>query len=103
MDNEKQQQEWEFVMEGITTRMQMAMEKLSESNKNAMDKITESNKMLHSTVKFVCIAMLVVVLSLVINNAIWIRHVNNLRSTTYVSEEVTDATIPQFGSGTNDR
>lgn len=37
------QQEWEFVLEGITTRMQMALEKMAESN-----------KLMHSAVKWVC-------------------------------------------------
>lgn len=94
--SEKQQQEWEFVMEGITTRMQIAMEKISDSN-----------KLLRSTVKYVCIVMLAVVLivisGFIINNTIWIKHVDNLRNITYVNEEVTDATIPQFRSGTNDK
>lgn len=50
---EKQQQEWEFVMEGITTRMQIALEKMAESN-----------KLLHSAVKWVCAVSIVIVVVL---------------------------------------
>ena len=41
--NERSQQEYEFIMEGITTRMQMALEKMAESN-----------RLMHSAVKWVC-------------------------------------------------
>lgn len=94
--NSKQMQEYEFVMEGITTRMQMAMEK-----------IAESNRMWRSAVKLVCIVMLVVVLVVVsgfiVYNQIWIGHVNNLRNTMIVSEVAADEEIPQFRSNTVDR
>ena len=46
-------QEWEFVLEGITTRMQMALEKMAESN-----------KLLHSAVKWVCAVSIVIVIVL---------------------------------------
>ena len=46
-------QEWEFVLEGITTRMQMALEKMAESN-----------KLLHSAVKCVCAVSIVIVVML---------------------------------------
>ena len=46
-------QELEFVMEGITTRMQMALEKMAESN-----------KLLHSAVKWVCAVSIVIVVVL---------------------------------------
>ena len=47
---DRTQQEWEFVMEGITTRMQLALEKMSDSN-----------KLLHSAVKWVCALSIVIV------------------------------------------
>ena len=50
---EKQQQELEFVMEGITTRMQIALEKMAESN-----------KLLLSAVKWVCAVSIVIVVVL---------------------------------------
>ena len=46
-------QELEFILEGITTRMQMALEKMAESN-----------KLLHSAVKWVCAVSIVIVLVL---------------------------------------
>ena len=50
-DQEKRStQEWEFVMEGITTRMQMALEKMAESN-----------KLMHSAVRWVCAVSIVIV------------------------------------------
>ena len=48
-----EEQEWEFVMEGITTRMQLALEKMAESN-----------KLLHSAVKWVCAVSIVIVVVL---------------------------------------
>lgn len=67
MDNmERQQQEYEYVMEGITTRMQIALEKQSAS------------------VRWVCIVMLVTVLLIIagfiVNNVIMINHINDIRS-----------------------
>lgn len=47
---ERTQQEWEFVMEGITTRMQLALEKMADSN-----------KLMHSAVKWVCALSIVIV------------------------------------------
>ena len=50
-ENEKKSmQEYEFVMDGITTRMQLAIEKMAESN-----------KLMHSAVKWVCTVAMVVV------------------------------------------
>lgn len=63
---ERQQQEYEYVMEGITTRMQIALEKQSAS------------------VRWVCIVMLVTVLLIIagfiVNNVIMINHINDIRS-----------------------
>lgn len=87
--NEREQQEYEFVMEGITTRMQIALEKQSAS------------------VRWVCIVMLVTVLLIIsgfiVFNQMWLKHVNHVRET-IVSEVVTDAgaeyaqAIPESGS-----
>ncbi|MBQ7655142.1 MAG: hypothetical protein IJS41_01395 [Clostridia bacterium] len=46
-------QELEFILEGITTRMQMALEKMAESN-----------KLLHSAVRWVCAVSIVIVMVL---------------------------------------
>ena len=47
--NERTAQEYEFIMEGITTRMQMALEKMAESN-----------KLMHSAVRWVCAVSIVI-------------------------------------------
>ena len=77
MDNtERQQQEYEFVMEGITTRMQIALEKQSAS------------------VRWVCIVMLVTVLlviaGFIVNNVIMINHINDIHSGVSAYEEVSE-------------
>ena len=50
-------QEYEFIMEGITTRMQMALEKIADSNKLMAD----SNKLMHSAVRWVCAVSIIIV------------------------------------------
>lgn len=64
-DNERTQQEYEYIMEGITTRMQLALEKQA------------------ATVRWVCLVMLVTVLLIIagfiVNNVIMINHVNQIR------------------------
>lgn len=54
---DKQQQEYEFVMEGITTRMQIALEKMADSNRM----MSETNKRLCIALRTMCIMMIVVV------------------------------------------
>ena len=87
-DNNERQQEYEFVMEGITTRMQIALEKQSAS------------------VRWVCIVMLITVLlviaGFIVNNQMWLKHVNHVRDS--ITSEVisnagafSDAAIPQPG------
>ena len=50
-ENEKRTpQEYEFIMEGITTRMQMALEKMADSN-----------KLMHSAVRWVCAVSIIIV------------------------------------------
>ena len=91
----RQQQEYEFVMEGITTRMQIAMEKISESN-----------KLLRSTVKYVCLVMLavvfIVIAGFIINNQLWISHVNHVRNSAVCEVVGAGEEVSQFRPGTND-
>lgn len=95
-DQNDQQREWEFVMEGITTRMN-----------NAMEKISESNRMLRSTVKYVCLmtlaVLLIVVAGFIIQNRLWFKHVDHIRSEVSVVEESVAEEIPQLGQTTDDR
>lgn len=95
----EEKQEFEFIMEGITTRMQIAMEKISESN-----------KMLRSTVKYVCLSMLIVIAVVVsgflMNNRLWFEHMNDLKSGVSAGEVVSASEgeeVFQFRKGANDR
>ena len=54
---EQQQREWEFIMEGISTRMTMAMDKIAESNRQ----MSETNKRLCAALRTMCITMILVV------------------------------------------
>lgn len=88
--NERQLQEYEFVLEGITTRMQLAIEKMAESNRM----MSESNRRLCGVLKFMCATVIAVViivaLGLTFNNHIWmVREEKAGKNTT--SEVVTDA------------
>lgn len=99
-DQERQQQEWEFVMDGITTRMQMAMDKLSDNNKALRETM-------RSIVKWVCIFALIMtlltVVGLILNNRMWMARENDLARKTVVREVIPDAQeVPQLGSGQND-
>ena len=84
MSEDRTPQEYAYIMDGITTRMQLAIEKMSESN-----------KMFKNTVRWVCIIMMIIVMIVVggflAETRIWIGHVNNLRS-----EVVAHETIPQL-------
>lgn len=72
-ENERSQQEYEFIMEGITTRMQTALEKMADSNKM----LAENNKRQNH---IWLIVLLIVILGFIANNVIMINHVNNIRS-----------------------
>lgn len=65
-DNERLQQELEFVMEGITTRMQTALEKMS------------------AAMRWMCITsvimLLLAVAGIIISNMIMINHTNDVIS-----------------------
>ena len=97
---EKQQQEYEFVMEGISTRMTLALEKMADSNRQ----MSETNKRLCAALRAMCVTMIVVVIivagSLIADHQLCIRNETNVQA----SEVVTDAsaesaqTIPEPGS-----
>ena len=71
-----QQQEYAFIMEGITTRMQIALEKMSESNRMMSD----TNKRLCETIKhhniMIIVVVLIVVLGFIVNNMVWMGRDN---------------------------
>ena len=90
MNDERTPQEYAYITDGITTRMQHAIEKMSESN-----------RMFRSTVRWVCIIMLIVVMTVVsgfiLETNIWIDHVDNLRA-----EVVTSETVQEFRNPAGD-
>lgn len=81
-DNERTQQEYEFIMEGITTRMQIALEKMADSNRM----MSESNRRL---CRMFIAALVIVVLGFIVNNMIWMDRAASARGT--AGEVVTDA------------
>lgn len=87
-DSERQQQEYEFVMEGITTRMQIALEKQSAS------------------LRWVCIVMLITVLlviaGFIINNVIMINHINDIRYNAASEAVSVNEEIPELGTRSAD-
>lgn len=85
---ERQQQEYEFIMEGITTRMQTAMGKMSD------------------TVKYVCIVLLAVIIimasAFITFTKLWIDH-DSARRTAWISEVVKSEALPELRPGADDR
>ena len=86
----RMQQEYEFVMEGITTRMQTALEKMSESNQL----LAENNRTLAENNRRqgrVMVAVLIIVmLGFIINNIIMINHINDIRNGVSAYEAVSE-------------
>ena len=80
---EKQQQEYEFIMEGISTRMTMALEKMADSNRM----MSETNKRL---VRLIISVLVIVVLGFIVNNMLWMQR-DRFNKNTTTSEVVTDA------------
>ena len=84
--NSRQQQEYEFILEGITTRMQLALEKMADSNRM----MSESNRRLCT---MFIVALVIVVLGFITNNVIMINHVNEIRGSGVSAHE----TVSQLG------
>ena len=89
---EKQQQEYEFVMEGISTRMTLALEKMADSNRM----MSESNRRLCHTLILV---VFIVVLGFILYTQLWINHVDHVRSSV-ASEVGASETVSQLGPRT---
>lgn len=85
---ERQQQEWEFIFEGVTTRMTLAI------------------KSIRTIAKWVCIMAVVMVLltavGLIINNRLWMSYTNQLRQEARISEVIPGEAVSQPGSGAAD-
>ena len=86
--NERTQQEYAYIMDGITTRMQLAIKKISDTS------------------RMVCITMILVVLivmaGFIFNNKMMIDHVNNLRSSMTSEAVVTHEAVSEQRPGTGD-
>ena len=59
---ERSQQEMAYILDGITTRMQMAMESITKTSKDATDKMAESNRIMKTSIICVCITMILALL-----------------------------------------
>ena len=55
-------QEMEYILDGITTRMQMAMESITKTSKDATEKMSESNRIMKCSIICVCITMILALL-----------------------------------------
>lgn len=100
--------EMEYILDGITTRMQMAMQNMNENSKNAMERMAESNEHMRKCNLALCITMIIVVLIIILGSivttSIWMGKMQNLREEMKVTEVVSAGeAIPQFGSGQGDR
>ena len=81
--NEKDKLELEFLMEGVTTRMQTAMEKLAESNK---------------TQSAVSLAIIIIVVAgFIIFNSLWMRYVKGITGSKVVMPD--EAPLPVMQGG----
>lgn len=87
----KQQQEYEFVMEGITTRMQIALEKMADSNRMMSD----TNKRM---CRMMIITVVIFALAFLINNVLMINHINDIRGSGVSANE----TVSEYRPGAND-
>lgn len=99
--------EMEYILDGITTRMQMAMQSMNENSKNSMERMAESNKHMQKCNMALCVTMIVVVLIIILGSivttSIWMGRVKDLRAEIAATEVVSaGATLPQFGSGQGD-
>ena len=81
--NDRTPQEYAYIMDGITVRMQMAIKKMSENN------------------KLLCLTLILVVLIVVagflFNNKMMIDHVDSIRAAQ--AGEVSHAEVSQLGQG----
>lgn len=101
-NGERTPQEMEYILDGITTRMQMAMENITQNSKNALEKMAESNRAMRSSHRWLCVTLLsviiIVVSGFVLTTHIWIGHVARIQASA-VSEVSPDEALPEFRPG----
>ena len=98
-EKERSQQEMEYILDGITTRMQMAMESITDSSKNALEKMAQSNRMMKSAVIWVCVVMILSLLIMaggfIINNKL--NQENHSRTAACSCEVTAYETLSELG------
>ena len=102
--NERGPQEMEYILDGITTRMQMAMESITKTSKDATEKMAESNRIMKSSIVCICVAMILALLISITGTIITIQmiHANHAQSAACACEVTTDETVSQFRPGAGD-
>lgn len=78
--NERGPQEMEYILDGITTRMQMAMESITQTSKDATEKMAESNRIMKTSIICVCVAMILALLIAIGGIIVSIQLVHNNHS-----------------------
>ena len=98
-DNERSPQEMEYILDGITTRMQMAMESITATSKNATEKMAESNRIMKCSIICVCVAMILALLIAIGGTIITIQliHENQSRTAASVCEVTAHETLSELG------
>ncbi len=79
-NDERTTQELEFVMEGITTRMQTALEKMNDANRMMSEAAREANKTVRHVSRTYVAVLILVIAGFIVYHAMWIAHVNDLRA-----------------------
>lgn len=106
-------QEYEFIMEGITTRMTTAIEEMGECNRKALESMEEANKQaldsmkaanghMRNSIVTVCITMILVML-LVVFGFIRVLEMKGGDKTGEVVSANASAEISEHGQGADDR
>lgn len=99
MDEEKRsQQEMEYILDGITARMQMAMESITKTSKDATEKMAESNRIMKSSIICVCVAMILALLISIGGTIITIQmiHANHAQTAACACDVTADETLSEL-------
>ena len=102
--NERGPQEMEYILDGITTRMQMAMESITKTSKDATEKMAESNRIMKTSIICVCVAWVLSLLISIGGTIITIQliHNNHSQPAECACEVTTDETVSEFRPGAGD-
>lgn len=98
-DSERSQQEMEYILDGITTRMQMAMESITKTSKDATEKMAESNRIMKSSIICICVAMILALLISIGGTIITIQliHKNHVQPAACACEVTAYETLSESG------